>query len=572
MKARIFIAALIAVSITGAPLEAQIISNGVYTPVFKLKNARRAIVTSVLNTYNPRGVLIEKDMYVGTTTALGTTDGPRVTVSVYRMGTNDNTNPTNSLNDGVIVTNQATTCETSGANGTTTFAKGFCWSWDNSAVGAQLNINNAIGAVTATDSFNITGASVGLGGAPLRSINGQWDHFLVSIDTVAGLCAVVMNGVNVRGTTFSCPTNITGLIPDLNGTAFSIGNGTYTSASVMESLAEMFIDEESLVCSGVGAPATMGGITVTCSGANVIPPEMIAKFRDTNGRPVDLGPTCTGPTGRRPEVCLTGDGVAMATNKGSSAAAFAVRLSGTFAGTPLAYPSAYGPAGLTAGRPTMKWLNGNPGAGNGTTFPTASRPNAGLLRPYPIATGDLLILAYQVVDSSGSVNHALTCPTGGASTWTQAGIGLDVQGAANATVCYAFAAAGETGNNNVTWTTANTRTTGWVLANYGQVGSIGVKGCAVNGAVLNSISTPNLTTTGAGSTVVSVFTNWNAGAVTFTPPAGDEMRYHVGKSATPSQIIVTDRYGVPLASSTLATTTMSANNFAGVGCTLELRP
>lgn len=40
------------------------------------------------------------------------------------------------------------------------------------------------------------------------------------------------------------------------------------------------------------------------------------KFRTAAGKPVDLGPMCTGPTGIRPIKCFTGAVAAWGTNKG----------------------------------------------------------------------------------------------------------------------------------------------------------------------------------------------------------------------------------------------------------------
>ena len=144
------------------------------------------------------------------------------------------------------------------------------------------------------------------------------------------------------------------------------------------------------------------------------------------------------------------------------------------------------PAGIPTGQPTLKWFQSGYGIASGiTTFATA--PNSA---SQPVATGDLLILIYTIGDAAGGTDHALQCPSGGTSTWTRvAQPSPDSVGGTNAVMCYAIAAAGETGTNNVTWTTANTRSATWLLLDYGNVTSIGVTGVAKStGTTISSFS------------------------------------------------------------------------------------
>lgn len=540
-------AALLCGSAVAAPLTAPF---GFPPGVFQ---NRAALDASAVVAYTPRGAFFPLDTWLGTATALGVTNTGKITFAWWENGTNVNTNPTTIVNGGIFLSSLTTHCETDGTHA----APGLCFSFDASPNKAQFNMNNSTGLSNTTDKMEVAGVP-----ATTPFIPGTWNEYIVSVDTVNGNCAVVMNGVNAVPGTFSCPltfATFTGF-PDLNNSGgFHVFNGASPAATGW--LSEVWIGEESLVCTGLGAPFA------DCVTANTIPPSKIAGFV-SGGKPVGFGATCTNPTGRQPEVCLTGDGTAMATNLGSASTAFSQNVNLSYGQKFGMQKAPFGPAGVPANQPTLKW----PPQWNSSATGTSLTTNAG---GNPIATGDFLIIVANIVDSSGTTNHSPTCPTGGASTWTAITAADDPLGSTNGLVCYAVAGSGETGADTVSWTTANTRTTAWMLLDYVGVGSVGATNSNVGLVSVSgtSIKTPSTTTVAAGSTLVSIFTNWDAGsATTWTVPGSpDELRYAVPKSASYGQIIVTDAYNVASGANTQKTVTMGTNNDGGIGFTLELK-
>jgi hypothetical protein len=512
--------------------------------------------------YMPRGAYIPQDTSIGVSSAIGSTDGPYIATAFWVKGnTSSVTNFTSLLNSSVMVGSLATMCEPNAAG-----SPGICFSFDNSAYKAQFNFNNATG----------TSASMGVQviGAPYVFPNGVWTSYVVAIDTVHGACGVAVNGVSAVPGSFTCPAT-TGVIPNLNNSGgFHLinapvagGNATIASGSI----AEVWVAEQNLVCRGAGVP------WADCAAANTIRPSYLSKFVSGTGpsaRPVDLGANCAGPTGVQPELCFYGSGPQFLTNHGNTSGtvpslAYTRALGSTQTVASSLQPSSYGPGGIPAGQPTLKWVQASNYA-LGTAFTT----NAG---GDPIAPGDFLIIVGNLVDSSGSTDHAPTCPSGGSLTWTRISAAVNALGASNGIVCYALVPGGdttETGAYTVNWTTATTRSVSWALLDYANVSGVGTTNGNVGlvSTTPTSIKTPASTTTANGSTLVSIFTNWNAGAATtWTLPATDEMRFSLRKYSIFGQIIVTDQYAVASGSSTQKTVTMGSNNFAGIGFTLELK-
>jgi hypothetical protein len=313
--------------------------------------------------------------------------------------------------------------------------------------------------------------------------------------------------------------------------------------------------------------------------SNTVAPATLAKFI-SGGKPVALGSTCQNPTGSTPVVCSIGNGTAMATNQGTASNAFTTNA--VYTGGAL-FAAPYGPAGAPAHQATLKWLPQWPAAeGSGTSMTTS-------VNGMPIATGDFLVIAFEV-GSSSSTNHAPACPTGGATTWTTVGPSFDAGEAFAAVLCYGFAGSGETGADTLTWTTStDLRTARWVYLDYGQtVASVdtGATGCYVtyNGTHTlcsqggshsgntSTIYTASLTTSSANETVVSIFTHWNAagGGVNAAPSAGVE-RFHVQDTGSPAQIEVSDLYAIPTSSNTQQSMALTADG-GSTGFSLALVP
>ncbi len=538
-------------------------------------------------TYSPaRGAYFNQDTSIGVNTALGVTNTQALFVAYWMQGTYNATNNSTILNGTVVLSDPASYCENAGTGRT---AKGLCQSYDSSASvqppatstngGEQFSFNDSIGTGAANynpdttpDSVVIRGNGGVAGVSAVSVIDGVWTQYIYAVDTKHGACAVVMNGVNAIGTNFHCPPNIgSGEFPDLNNAAgLHIMNGqakTPGGAATTAWLSDLMIGEEGIVCYDTIHPIVLANGSYPCTAPNTIPQGIINNFYYL-GRPVYLGANGSAPTGRQPEVFLTGDGADFAVNKGAAPNPLSVLGDPlyTTAIKPMISPAPFGPVGMAPGQPTLKWFQGLLNGGHGATS-FAVAPNGA---DNPVAVGDLLVLAVSLV---GGTPHTITCPTTGGG-WTAGNFAPDAPGSTNFAFCYKFATAAEAGTKltvPVSWTNPVTRISSWALFDYAQAASAHLMTCTPNpnGA---TISTPAGTTTYNGSTVVSFFENWGSAGYTvnYTPPATDEVRYRSPSIGANPQIYVTDQYNVPAGTSTLKTLTMSQKNYGGMGCTMEL--
>src|SRR5262249_53961593 len=126
-------------------------------------------------------------------------------------------------------------------------------------------------------------------------VNGRWNFLIATYRR--GHCALY-NGARSIG---ACPSNIDATIVNnlANAHVAYIWNGAASVAS-FGYLQDFYLSQTYVGCTGRGAPYA------DCQADNTIAPSMLARFiRD--GKPVDLGPKCEGPTGRQPAVCLSGN-------------------------------------------------------------------------------------------------------------------------------------------------------------------------------------------------------------------------------------------------------------------------
>lgn len=526
--------------------------------------------------YTPRGAFVPMDQSIGYSSSIGSTNGTTLVTSYWLNVSTGSNNYFSFFNGAQMFNRSDTYCEPTSAIHP---SPGICHTIDNSAGKFQVNFNDSVG-YPASHGAEITGQ---IGNTIPQ---GVWTHYLFAIDTTNGVCAALQNGVDlIASGKFTCPIT-TGVIPDLSnagGIHFinpNLSGGNFIAATGW--ISEIYVAEQNVVCRGSNNPAGHG-----CILANTIFPDVLPKFISASNKPVNLGPTCTLPTGVRPELCFTGDGPAMLTNRGSTSSTFSTMVVTPTTGagyTTSAFstlqPAPYGPAGVPSGQPTLKWITGAPGSSKISPFTVNADGHA-------IAPGDLIVIVQTVDDNSGTVNHGLTCPStpiGGTGSWTAigngAGHGLPEQtvgGSTDTIICYAFVPAGDTtesGAYTLTWSTTPNRAASWLMMDYVNVSGIGAtnSNTGLASSVTTTIKTPATTTQAAGSTMVSIFVNWNAGAfLTWSFPSGDEIRYAYGKAGSPLQQIVTEAYNVPAGTATQKIVTMSAAGGAGTGFTLELK-
>ena len=514
--------------------------------------------------YAPLGGLVNFDTWIGTLTALGVTETSKMTVSWWAFGTINNANDTHALGGGLMGNDPGgltSRCEENGVD----VSPGLCLTFDTSPHNALLSFNGPNGL---TDPVLISAT-----GSPAVMQNGRWNHYLASIDTVKGLAAVAVNGLCCTAFTRGIPAS--GYLPEMNNSkGFGVG---YTStkgggATGFLGIAEVYISEQSNVCSGAKRPSVMNGVKVTCLAANTIPPEIIAKFfkiasvDGSTGLPVDLGPTCAEPTGTPPAaVCLTGSASGMLTNRAAVGGTFGIftHTGTTSPGPKQWFDMPYGPAGIPPHQATMRWIQSRknaPVSGGTMTTDAASMP---------VAIGDLIVIWAEEGNNTGSASYDMKCPGG----FTQVGPGIEGAASSNSEMCYKILAGGDTsGAYTVRWREGGgQRTHGWAMADYANVAAVDQAGFNTTGAVTNP-NTASRVTQAANETVVSALVSWDAQPVTFTPPGSATTRLRVPRTGDYGQIMVTDEYRVPKGSKTARTFTLSATNHAQTGYTLSLTP
>ncbi|HVX90366.1 MAG TPA: peptidoglycan-binding protein [Candidatus Paceibacterota bacterium] len=495
------------------------------------------------SSYAPLGLTFLPYNGLGTNSALGVTNSTALTYSFWLMGTYNNANPTTMVGTETWG-DPGTFCEVTGGT-----APGICNSVDTTSGRFQLNFNDSTGTVNASNAVKFIGQA---------GSNGTWHHYLVSFDTHTQNSALYIDGVDSGVHANPIPAD---LLPDLNNShGFHLGGKTTAQPAVsLQYQAEIVAAETSIVCTGAGTPTTMNGISVTCSAANTIPPEILSKFI-ADGKPLDLGSSCQNPFGgRSSEVCVRGSNTS---NSGTGGALSPqVFSTASYGGV---YAAPYGPAGIPAHQATMKWLQAKNGAtvtSNSMTTNAASNP---------ISVGDLIVIVAGISNSSGNTNYAMTCPSG----FSQIGPVNDTFESVNSEACYKILTGGDTsGAYTITWNSGGAaRTHDWVMADYGNVASVDQTGSLYNGATVTTShkTASGLTTTSANETVVSAWVDWNAAVNTpFTPPGTGTLRYRLSDVGSPLQMMLVDEYSVANGSNPQRTmTTGSAVTSAGFTLTL----
>jgi hypothetical protein len=478
-------------------------------------------------------------------------------------------------------------------------APGFCWSADNNYF--QLNMNNAAGAVASTDKFDPTALGIG----PLVH-SGAWTDIAASWDTVNGLCAIAINGVNTNNTAYppgavGCPQLVNSLIVDLNDpTGFGL-NAQYPTWEGFQGF--MFKEGVYAGCTS-SSQTTFGGYNVTCTGANLFPPEFLAKIYSTTGGysgaggPVDPGADCSTPFGNlgAPELCYKFASAATeTTNAGSATASFGI-YSDALASLPIVGNSAsqvptmtppYGPAGIPPHQPTMRWAVANNSRFNLTMSAGSFKTNVGQVgvpctatgstsNCAPISVGDLLVI-WALDTRTGA--DVVSCPAGwkgGPANWDGQGApgtvvsdtyeGMYVAEcwhvATSADVVVSNGSPGMPGTQNGEYVipcgACTTSTTGaFVLMDFGSVNAtdpVDLAATGVGAATVTTGGTSWPTASGATSvaneTVVQCAAYWSVdyhGNI-ITPPGGYNWRWYTtlgNGSSTYPQIMCVDMYSAP---------------------------
>jgi hypothetical protein len=475
------------------------------------------------------------------------------------------------------VTASGTQCETTGG---VNWAPGVCFSYDNNAsFKGQFNLNDSVGVSTSDAvKFQCNATNTCFGAA------GPWHHHILTFDAHSGAYAYTLDGVNGAPTPLVTAAFISDVLINFNqGGGLGILNaypGPYTFMGV----SELIIDNaNSFACTGAGAPTTMAGIAVTCAGAHTVPPEIIARVYAA-GAPVNPGTNCANVLGYQPSIlCMIGDATTFPVNAAAATNPFALswnpnQVSAT-GSTFILMSAAYGPAGIPAHQPTMRWP---PQATNNAPVPSnVMTTNA---NGEPITAGDLIVIDASTINASilpGQVN----CPTGGSITWTQWSI-ADSTGKANHTVCAGLAVTGDLGgawalscnNGNLCGTRANS----WVLMDYQQVNQTTPIDTAASGTTAQTTGTAHasasLTTANAGETLVTIFNNSQARSTTVTPPNVAGVQTGMGRfrwqnplSGNFAEAYVVDQYGVALGANTSRTFTSAPSGPASV-FTLAINP
>lgn len=226
--------------------------------------------------------------------------------------------------------------------------------------------------------------------------------------------------------------------------------------------------------------------------SNNVSPAVLARFIDSNGKPVDPGPTCNLAFGHTPEICLTGGPAGFAANKGTVTNTFT--QAGLMAAT------------LTPGYtpPNTVQHLGTYGEDCGGGVATCTTVSLGV----PTLIGDTILALLNVSDSSGTTNHALACPTG----LTSLGSTAPTSNTAQSTIlCKRVVLSnGETDAFTWTWTTNSNRTAFWTTTILRQTNGVDVAAALVNNPTTDStsFSSPTLTTTAANDALVTYFTHF----------------------------------------------------------------
>lgn len=504
--------------------------------------------------YAPAGMEFQRDTTVGATASLGVGSPTAMTVSFWIWGGYTQTGVDGNLqnNPTQFKTVRTSACELVAS------AHGKCFAWDNSAAWPQLSFASAAGG----SGVRFAGQS-SLGGG---FVIGQWNHYLLSFDTVSGAYGLMVNNVDViaNGAMVLGQMDASVAVDISNAAGWGMANWGAANAHVYE--AEVYEAAESIACTAAGTPFG------DCTGAHTLSPGKVAKFVTGSGAtlaPVDLGPTCALPTGNQPYICLTGDSTTMLTNKGTAAPAggFTAQATTTFA-TTFSYVNdpPYGPAGPTAHVAYEKWHT--PAAALGI------QQNISVLRgDFTVTAGDLLIAYAAGNDASGVLDHAMACPTGGANTW-HAFSGaplLTAVGSLNGIACWTIAQVGDTtGPWTITSNASFSRQTGFSLHDYGNVASVDSATCAAV-AASTTATTPANTTSGAGETIIGAIISRNGGTGTYSAPSVGTTRERTVKTGTRHQIMVWDRMNVAAGTTTQANVTLGTSE-ATIGCAIALVP
>ena len=574
------------------------------------------------SSYNPLGAVFMSDVMAGVNgSALGVTNTPQHTLSFWQNGSQTALTgfETTLMNGAVIWSAPGNKCEVTAGT-----APGLCLSFDSSTSGVQFNFNNSAGSTPASDAVKFNGPGSTSSALPTY---GDWHHYLVSFDTAAGVWAVYVDGAPASYTATVFPANMQ---PDFNNYGgWWLGNSALSVSVAYSWLAEVYESNRSIVCTGLNTPYTgclttgtissgmlakfySGGKPVplgtNCTGPDGAQPQICltgsGAAMGTNQGSVaavttnSLAQKTTGAVFAQFATTITmsagpaGTGVAAGWKVWDQTTKLPVGTVQSWSGTTLSLQSPYaanaggsgdillftgspvlpvaaapyGPAGIPAHQPTLRWV----AEGNQTLSTTITLNSGG----NTIAVGDLLIAVMTNSNSSGTAPTA-PCPTQG--TWTPIASPQDTVGDITTTLCYQIQGSAVIGKTNLALTstpmTQPGRSQDWMLLDFANASGVNVSGCYVTPSASASWNTATLTTTVPNTTLVSMVMNWSRGqGFILTPPATGITPYRSYNSGSWPYFALNVQAGLPNSSPTLRTWSISGGTDTAIGCSIALAP
>lgn len=545
-----------------------------------------------------KGFYVNQQTMVGTDKGgqLGVTNPTKLTIIRWQLATGNATYP--SFQQGfwgpyTFSSNLATGCETSNpglciSNGDSNSSR-FVENYSNSAAAASTDRIKALGD----------------GDPSIVPTMGVWNGFGTTLDGAGhyGYFRVVAGSPPVDiSSHITVSPNTTGLTFDLNNQASNANGGFFLQnggpAPSASWMADVVIMGESYACTGAGVPYA------SCTAVNTFAPEGIAKFVTAAGLPVkrtDAQCKDASPTNTQPLVCLTGDGDAARTNKGSATFNSGVlkALGGDGASnltvlSTIKTPAApYGPgAGIPAHVPTLRYVPedvtevcsttiANQGA-SGTTIhgcPGSGSTFVAFTNGQPTTTADAIIIEITTQNSSTVPTFAVSaCPSnlsatpgGATSGGTLIGPYSDASGDTKTYACYGFAT-DTTGTYLFTYTgTVGVRALFRTLDYASAAGFDGTASCQVT-ASTTTPALPSITTTVDNGTLVGMLYAWTANGITFNANFGNDWREEaLSNSSGGQQVISVDQYLTTHGTLTGRTFTRSSAD-TNTACAFALKP
>lgn len=465
-----------------------------------------------------------------------TTDGSTGLISFWINCSPDSTYISLTCHNAGIMSNYSniSVAHGEGANGLTIVM-------DNSgstapSIDMRFNVGRSVAGKTTAGTTNTTDFGATLTNAWQAGDYAVWTHFLIAWDSghAAGhnCIAIYKNGIAQSVAPYDTPAGSTGVIGnwtsvDTVSTDISynwsfgiapINNGTVAYPSGFGGvLSEVYVNFGASVCQNYGN-GSYSSYTGTVS--STLLQSFVSGSGQGNVTPVNLGPTCSLPTGTQPQICPLFNGNST-TNRGNGGA-----FVSNYAATGTAAQSGVRNVVTTPGgfsdtiSPAVKWSWQKTGSetpsattlasGGGTesqnlgSILTAQGGNTWGGRT--IAVGDVLVLAYNYASSSapgsGTTFSASSSWGSPLYSWTAA------QSAANygqfGVWCHVVASASETFPTIVMNAPVGSGPQSFVLLDYANASGCGHSSYNQTPSNVSTLAAPTFTTQAANSTILFI--------------------------------------------------------------------